>query len=364
MNDELLSSGSTGIVSAEDTDLAEVDVDLSVDDYNPEIELPGKSDSDYLERTDDQSDLGPVSSPTQGGTLAPLSYWDQTTKRTFSSLPARVKKVWLSSSHKDAVRYERALAKLDTDYAPLAEIGEILAPVASSVIPKFGSVANYVKALIIEDSIVGTDPAVHIARIMRDMGVKRQDIDLAVTRLPEVEQQLRTVIPLQARAEQAEKRADFLARQQQLEDERALQYFYSQTDKRGNPLYPDFEGLRGYIYELVIGMEQDAINKGTQLTPDQIDLDALYKKAKAVRDVLAYDPSKQGGIGLNKNAMGEMPEGFPSNNTPRGQRFVGPFDASKIDLEDNRVYRQMAAEAEGFEDPSEVSYGDMGGSEE
>jgi hypothetical protein len=361
MANELLPND-TGIVSSESRDLANVDVDLSVDDYNPEIELPAQKDSDYLERTDDQSDIGPVTS-TQGA-IQPLSYWDNTTKQAFASLSNRLKKVWLSSAHKDAVRYERAIAQLDSDYAPLAEIGEILAPIAKSVIPKFGTVANYVKALIIEDSIVGTDPAIHVARIMRDMGVKRQDVDYAFDRLPQVEAQLKTVIPLQQRAESAEKQLDHLARQQELEDQRALQAFFSQTNKRtGKPMYPEFEQLRGHIYDLIVAMENDAQSRGTHIVPEDIDLDALYKKARAVRNAL-NGPQGQPSVGFARNAQGEEPESIARSTTSiSGQQFVGPFDASKINLEDDAIYRQMAAEAEGYADPSEVSYGDSGGDE-
>jgi hypothetical protein len=363
----------------EERELARLDVSLTDDFTDPRTFIDGNEAqegiSEYRETSDDTSDIVSRTSRQPAERLTDLaqsvkalSYWDAKTRKTFNRLPEDVRRVWLTNAHRDQVRYERALAQLDSDVAPWVEIAKVLAPIANNILPKYGTFKNYVHALVIEDGIVGTDPAIHIARIMRDLNVTPQMVVSAQGRLEQTEQQMMNTIPAQVQAQETQEKYEALLREQEekeaTEERRALDNFFAQRDKRGNLLYPEFNELREELYNLVVSMDSKARAEGRVLQPSDIDLDMLYRKAKVVRDTMRRNSgTRQPNIGINKEVMGDEPLNLESR--PRVSRggVSGPYDMSKIDLNDPRIYRMMAAEAEGRMDPSEVSYGDSGGDE-
>jgi hypothetical protein len=379
-NDEVMSlrQETNSPAVREDSELANIDVSLTDGYTDPRNFIDGqealKEVSDYREVYDDTSDIVSKRKPTEklsdiAQSVKALNYWDAKTRKTFNRLPEDVRRVWLTNAHRDQVRYERVLAQINNDVEPWVEIAKVLSPIANNILPKYGTFKNYVHALVIEDGIVGTDPAIHIARIMRDMMVTPQMVVEAQGRLDAAEREILNTLPAQLKAQETEEKYNDLLRQQEeqrdTEERRALESFFAQRDKRGNLLYPEFNELKEELYNLVVSLDSKAKQEGRDLQPEDIDLDALYRKAKVIRDTLRRgEAGTQPNIGVRKDIRGEEPLNLQGSPRPNRGGQSGPYDLSKIDLNDPRVYRMMAADAEGRNDPAEVSYGDAGGYEE
>jgi hypothetical protein len=357
----------------EQSNLANIDVSLTDDFTDPRNFIDGQDASEelsqYKETADDTSDIVQrnVKQPSERLTdiaqsVKALNYWDAKTRKTFNKLPEDVRRVWLTNAHRDQVRYERALAQVNSDVGPWVEIAKVLAPIANNILPKYGTFKNYVHALVIEDGIVGTDPAIHIARIMRDLKVTPQMVVEAQGRLESTEREILNTLPVQLQAQETQEKYDALIRekeeQQATEERRALENFFAQRDKRGNLLYPEFNELREELYNLVVSLDNKARVEGRELQPHEIDLDALYKKAKIIRDTLRKGDQSQPNIGIRKDIQGEEPLNLSTSSRPVRGNSDTPYDLSKIDLNDPRIYRMMAADADGRGDPSEISEGD------
>jgi hypothetical protein len=242
---------------------------ISPEEYlkNKGLEDGSRQDLDLTvpkERVD--RDLTDYDGKKESQNLQALKFWNKNIQKAFNAQPAKIKKLWLESFAIVEKGCERRIKDVQERFAPSQELADIVSTI-EPILPELEKAgktpAEYFKEWIETDKKLAKDPYLEVAKLCviynlslasvqstlpyaqdqlareQEEGGKIRDLERKLSSLEHTIQEIQPPSSAEKDTEEAIKLAD------------DFETFYSQVDKKGQPLYPDAHNHLDAIFAFI-----------------------------------------------------------------------------------------------------------------
>jgi hypothetical protein len=328
-------------MSSDELDVVKsTDLERLTSEDRPEVSVGTVKESEQPSRVvSELTDRMVASKSIDPQAIKPMSYWNESIKKVFNSLPPSTRKVWVNTVQKSENIHRRLSEQLKKDYAVWDQVNEILAPQYDRLVQQKISLPAYIHALVQLETLMLKDPKKFILDMLVHFKFRPEDVKTWVEPYIGVVKKEKEFAPLEKKIADLEyKLAQATAPQQVSKDvlmdgqviAQELQYFFTQKDANGQLLYPRFTEV-AYLMP-----EMNAIY-GTEDYASLYELACLKKDGGQMPDPKLYDPN------IKYYSQKDTPKPYNPKSNNATQNVEQPLpDLFPIGQED-QTYEQLVA---------------------